>query len=63
MRKVMICLLSWVWFKVLIIDWLLDMLIKIFSVIHKSFKELDNWIEIKYNELKKQPGEPDSRKV
>lgn len=63
MRKVKQFFISWLWLKVLVIDWLLDLMIKILVVVHNSFKDLDTWLEIKFNELKQRAGEPDSGKV
>lgn len=47
----------------MIIEWVLDLISKLWQTIHGCFKELTEALVTIYNELKQKPGEPDSRKV
>jgi hypothetical protein len=46
-----------------IIEWTVEMILRVWSAFHLSVKEGTKALETIYNELKQKPGEPDSGKV
>lgn len=44
-----------------VIEWTLDVIVKLFTVLHESVKELAIYLETTYNEINVKYSEPDSR--
>lgn len=47
----------------LIIEWVLDMIVKMWKIIHEGTRDIATALGEIYNELNNKPGEPDSGKV